>query len=95
MVEVHKAEVTGCGTQHETTLRLPGVVTTIMFAECHLDHEPHKPVGTNGCIIKTTPRLQSNYVLLLQAMDRKDAEWYWFGCPAASYNTTGTHELCN
>lgn len=74
MIEVHEAEVTGCGTQHEPTLRLPGVVTTIMFAECHLDHEPHKPVGTNGCIIKATPRRQSNNILLMQAVDLTDTE---------------------
>jgi hypothetical protein len=53
MVEVHEAEVTGYSAQHEPALRLPGVVTTVMFAERHLDHEPHESVGTNSRIIKT------------------------------------------
>jgi hypothetical protein len=44
MVEVHEAEVTGYCAQHEPALRPPGVVTAIMFAKRHLDHEPHEPV---------------------------------------------------
>lgn len=60
MVEVHETEVSGYSSQHEPALRLPGVVTTVMFAKRHLDHKPHEPVGTNNRMVKTTVYRQNN-----------------------------------
>lgn len=62
IIKVRKTEVLRNGTQNKARFGPHGVIASIVFTECHLDHEPHESERISTELAKSIKTIDVNKI---------------------------------